>query len=280
MRALTTGLTILGVAGIVFAAGFAGSGGVQAQESRDELARAAGRAEEHDMIVVELFTSQGCSSCPPADTLLSELHSEAQRNNTDVLFVGWHVDYWDYLGWEDPYGDRSYSQRQRQYARVFQTSTIYTPQMIVDGHYVVSNAGNRRAAVGAIARAAKERGDYRVSITGIRRDGDELLVSFRVDEERSGRGRAAIGFPGRAQIGALLLEDGLYDLPSRGENIGRQLRNDAVVRGVEWDSLRGEGESTIRIRIDDDVTEHRARVALIVQDRSTRRILTATSREL
>jgi hypothetical protein len=78
--------------------------------------------------VVELFTSQGCSSCPPADALLTSL---AERD--DVLALAYHVDYWDYIGWEDTFGDKDFSDRQRGYAKSWGSSRIFTPQMVING---------------------------------------------------------------------------------------------------------------------------------------------------
>lgn len=95
---------------------------------------------EEPLAVVELFTSQGCSSCPPADAFLGEL---SVRH--DVLALAYHVDYWDYIGWKDIYANPAYTQRQRAYARRFDLSYIYTPQMVVNGHFETS--GNKRRAL-------------------------------------------------------------------------------------------------------------------------------------
>ena len=78
--------------------------------------------------VVELFTSEGCSSCPPAEALLRRLADEP-----DILALEFHVDYWDYIGWPDPYADAKYTQRQRDYAQYFHSRTVYTPQMVFQG---------------------------------------------------------------------------------------------------------------------------------------------------
>src|SRR5438477_3962701 len=79
-------------------------------------------------VVVELFTSQGCSSCPPADAFMQEL-----RSASGVLAMSFHIDYWDYLGWRDTLGDSAYSERQRNYARSRGDGDVYTPQLIIDG---------------------------------------------------------------------------------------------------------------------------------------------------
>ena len=88
-------------------------------------------------VVVELFTSQGCSSCPPADRYLSEL-----AKSDDIIALAWHVDYWDYLGWKDKFADPKYTERQKHYARSMGEKMVYTPQIVVDGmsHTVGSDA--------------------------------------------------------------------------------------------------------------------------------------------
>ncbi len=80
--------------------------------------------------VVELFTSEGCSSCPPADEAVADI---AKQNKSNVFILGYHVDYWNYLGWKDMYSSSAYSNRQKQYASVFQLNSIYTPQIVVNG---------------------------------------------------------------------------------------------------------------------------------------------------
>jgi hypothetical protein len=92
------------------------------------------------LAVVELFTSQGCSSCPPADEYLGQL-----SKRDDVLALAYHVDYWDYIGWKDEYASSAYTQRQRQYAQQFNLRYVYTPQMVVSGIY--ENSGNRRPQI-------------------------------------------------------------------------------------------------------------------------------------
>ena len=83
--------------------------------------------------VVELFTSEGCSSCPPADNLLGEIVKDAQKGQQRVYCLSFHVDYWNSLGWRDPYSDPAFSRRQREYARAFESVQVYTPQMVVNG---------------------------------------------------------------------------------------------------------------------------------------------------
>src|SRR5437870_8060822 len=109
-------------------------------------------------IVVELFTSQGCSSCPPADALLAEL---ARR--PDVLALSFHVDYWDRLGWKDPFSSRAATERQNRYAKLLALPTVYTPQIVVDGKWQA--VGSDRADVEhALDLARRDRLDVPVTL--------------------------------------------------------------------------------------------------------------------
>ncbi len=103
---------------------------------------------DHRLVVVELFTSQGCSSCPPADAFLKDL----ARTRPDVLALGFHVTYWNGLGWRDPYSLDEATQRQRRYASLLSLDSVYTPQMVVDGRRDV--VGSDRSAAAAAIREA------------------------------------------------------------------------------------------------------------------------------
>lgn len=119
-------------------------------------------------VVVELFTSQGCSSCPPADKLFHQL-----ANREDVIALSLHVDYWDYIGWKDEFADPRNAERQRGYASVAGRRSIYTPQMVVNG--TTDIVGTQPMALGkAISEHAAKPSPLEVSLT---RDADEVLIS-------------------------------------------------------------------------------------------------------
>src|SRR5437660_3791491 len=150
------------------------------------------------LIVVELFTSEGCSSCPPADALLAEL-----AGRPDVLALSFHVDYWDRLGWKDPFSSPQATRRQHGYAELLGLATIYTPQMVVDGKW---------QAVGS------DRSDVEQALGSARRKRDEVPVALAVDH---GRARITLG-PGVDGIAADLRLIGFdrrhLTAVSRGEN--------------------------------------------------------------
>ena len=169
-------------------------------------------------VVVELFTSQGCSSCPPADALLGEL---ARRG--DVLALGFHINYWDSLGWKDPLSSKSSTERQKVYARRFHTP-VYTPQLVVDGSNEM--VGSDRDAVLGALRAAPPQAIAPVAFAPDRRSvtigageggGEVLLVRF--------------------------LQHRMTDVAA-GENAGRTLRDANGVKSSEtlgaWDGSRRE----------------------------------------
>ncbi len=165
------------------------------------------------LVVAELFTSQGCSSCPPADAVLAELAA----NRPDVLALALHVTYWDRLGWRDPYGLEAATRRQRGYAGLSAIGGIYTPQMVVDGHIDVVGS-DRPGVLAALARAA-----------GKVPPAPPLHLS-----RRDGALVATIGAgAGRGQM-LLLGFDALHTTAvARGENAGRRLANANVVRTIE-----------------------------------------------
>jgi hypothetical protein len=168
-------------------------------------------AAQDRLTVVELFTSQGCSSCPPADAFLGEL---AKR--PDVLALSEHVDYWDYLGWKDPFASSENTQRQRAYARRLGLSYVYTPQMVVQGTGQIAGA-DREGVLALVARAK-----------------DLPLVP--VDVNRTGEGAmvARLGsttLPAAVDVLLVRFDPKHSTTVARGENGGRQVQNYNVVRG-------------------------------------------------
>ena len=119
------------------------------------------RASGPTPVILELFTSEGCSDCPPADTLLETLIATQPVPGVEIIGLGQHVDYWDRLGWKDRFSSAALTNRQQLYQTRFNTESIYTPQMVVDGRaeFVGSDAGAARRALEKYARVAARRGD-------------------------------------------------------------------------------------------------------------------------
>lgn len=169
-----------------------------------------GVAQAAETVVVELFTSQGCSSCPPADRILGEL---AEDDN--VIALALHVDYWDYLGWKDEFASPENTKRQRAYARAKGERTIYTPQMIVGGmDHVVGSRGMKVAKI--VQKHAKRKMPVDIRL---RRSGDTLSI------EATGVG----DLPNMVVYVATYSPEETVDV-RRGENAGRTLTYHNVVR--------------------------------------------------
>ena len=163
-------------------------------------------------VLVELFTSEGCSSCPPADRLL-----EALDKNPDVIVLSEHVDYWNQLGWRDPYSSAAASARQQDYAQRFRLESVYTPQMVIDGR--AQEVGNDRGPIqSAIAKAGAAQ-KTAVEIADVSRESGK--VHFRVHIPQ---------LMAHATVYIALADDRARSEVARGENRGRTLDHVAVVR--------------------------------------------------
>lgn len=168
--------------------------------------------------VVELFTSEGCSSCPPADRLLSKISAEAEAKGQNIISLAFHVDYWNHLGWKDPFSESRYSERQRTYAQKLNSQRVYTPQMVVNGTvgFVGSSSSEAREA---IDEALNETPPVQISIDTTFINGQALSFSYRLSK-----------LPENVVLVFALAESGLSREIKRGENGGRTLEHDHVVR--------------------------------------------------
>ena len=184
-----------------------------------------GQASEGDQlpgqrqpVLVELFTSEGCSSCPPADALLERLDRTQPVAGAQIIVLSEHVDYWNHIGWADPYSSPAFSARQQQYARRFRTQGPYTPQMVVDGRteFVGSDARSAESAVRDAVRQPKAA----VHIT----TGE--AADIEIDPLPAGRVHKAGVFV------AFAADTGTQDV-LRGENGGRRLRHVSIVKDLK-----------------------------------------------
>lgn len=205
----------------------------------------AGQFREGPKAVLELFTSQGCSSCPAADAMLDEL---GQRD--DVIALAYHVDYWDYIGWEDTFGAKEYSQRQRDYASAWGSSRIFTPQLVVNGECGV--VGNKRNKVDAALADAKLSLDIKLT------DGGNDMLDVSIAGSTAATGEAVVWlvtYIDRAEV-----EIG------RGENEGRTVDYTHIVTGRQvlgqWDPVGG---ATLQLKLAEVLTGPSDGAAILVQ---------------
>ncbi|MGB3338591.1 MAG: DUF1223 domain-containing protein [Devosia sp.] len=193
--------------------------------------------------VVELFTSQGCASCPPADALLTGLADEGE-----VVALAYHVDYWDYVGWEDTFGNGDYSDRQRAYAKSWGSSRIYTPQMVVNGAKGV--VGSRRNEVhGALAGATLP---LAVDIIS---DGDMLKIAI---PPQAGLDDAVVWLVTYLDRADVAIE--------KGENAGKSMVYTQVVTGRQalgmWEGTTG---ASLKLPLPEMLSEGSTGIAVLVQ---------------
>ena len=184
------------------------------------------------VVVVELFTSEGCSSCPPADALLKELSEQQQLDGVQVLALEEHVDYWNHLGWRDPYSAPEFSQRQNDYARLFKADGAYTPQMVVDGQRELLGSRGREAR-DAIRNAAGQPKAEIILLSRANAAPGKLTFEVRI------KNLNGISVRGATELWMAVTERGLQTDVKAGENSGETLRHAAVVRSLrKIDTIR------------------------------------------
>lgn len=186
-------------------------------------------------VVVELFTSQGCSSCPPADAILKDLDT-----SDDIITLAWHVDYWDYMGWKDIFAKPEYTKRQKYYAHALREKMIYTPQMIFNG--VEHAVGSDRVDIRRQIEARREDG-HLVELDVVR-DGDVL----RIEAENADTGSRNIDV-----YVIHYIEKSTVEI-SRGENAGRTSTYSKIVS--DWRTVgqwNGRGELKLDVPLSSDL---------------------------
>ena len=215
-------------------------------------------------VLVELFTSEGCSSCPPADRLLTVLVKEQPIAGATVIPLGLHVDYWDRLGWKDPASLAGATGRQQAYGRLFGDDRIYTPQMVVDGHdeFVGSDAAAAKKAIERAIRQPHARVTSRGSI-----DGDTIVAGVTIVDLPPEASREPL------EATLVITEDGLTTTVKRGENGGRTLHHDAVVRQlVSMGHVKDGVELRQRVPLRSEWRVGQLNAVVFVQGQKTQRI--------
>jgi hypothetical protein len=181
--------------------------------------------------VIELFTSQGCSSCPPADQLLSQTIADAKKEGRKIFALSFHVDYWNRLGWSDPFSDKKYSERQSLYAAHLSPGNIYTPQMIVNGssELVGSDKSALRNALSQALSTSTTIAFKNLSVT--QPSGNSLHADYELGGDYS-----------NCSVNFALVSLSETTSVKRGENEGRTLTNENVVRQFITMKAAGNGE--------------------------------------
>lgn len=162
-------------------------------------------------VVLELFTSQGCSSCPPADRLLKEVKSD------DVIVLSYHVDYWNYIGWKDPFSTAEFTEKQRKYGSKFYSSTIYTPQVVVNGkeHFVGSDATKLKRKITSYSKGTS---NEKINILSPKIEDNYITFNYNFEGEVTNE-----------NLRVVLVINERKTSVKRGENRNRELVNNNIV---------------------------------------------------
>ena len=211
-------------------------------------------------VLVELFTSEGCSSCPPADALLQSIDREQNIPGAQVIVLSEHVDYWDHDGWRDPFSSHEVTARQEAYAARFSQDSSYTPEAVIDGAKGLVGS-DRRGLTGAIEDAAQQ---------------PKTEIRITAEERSSGAVTANVAVPAlpKADLYAVLADDHDQSNVGGGENSGRHLTHIAVVRVIQRvGSLSNGFNGQVRVALLNHSQAQAMRLVVFAQERGTGRIL-------
>ena len=185
------------------------------------LGKAADDGKPRVPVLLELFTSEGCSSCPPADRLLEILDQKQPVAGADLIVLSEHVDYWDRLGWKDPFSSPQYTARQQDYTNRYHFDGVYTPQLVVDGRYGFVGSDGREASA-AIQKAIRDP-KIPITISNLARNGTEVTARIEFPVDQNFRGAQGLLY-------VALADNRQESHVARGENGGQTLAHVAVTR--------------------------------------------------
>lgn len=217
----------------------------------------------NNIVVIELFTSQGCSSCPPADRLLG-----SYANREDIAALSFHVDYWNKLGWKDPFSDHAFSQRQENYASAFGTNGVYTPQIIINGQKEMVGSDEHKIAV-EVKQFKKEQSLYQIIIDEIKIDNNKVSITYSLK-----------GKFNNSVVNVALVQNKITTSIKAGENEGVTLTNYNVVRNFKTiDSFTAKKNATT-IDLVSGTNKREFSIILFLQDVSSNKIYAAAKSSL
>jgi len=228
------------------------------------------QSPEHRVSIVELYTSEGCNSCPPADRWFSGLPKQGVSPDMAVL-LAFHVDYWNRLGWSDRFSQASFTGRQREVASRASRGVVYTPQLVLDGQdlrhgYSTDQLRTQLAAINAEKAPARIQANVFSSAKEVRISG-----GIEVFSPASGKG---------AQVWIASFENGLSSRVTAGENAGKRLEHDYVVRELAGPfSIGADGRAQLEhtIKLQSDWNAERSGIAIFIERRDTGEVLEATA---
>ena len=227
--------------------------------------------DDHGAVVVELFTSEGCSSCPPADALLRQIDGKLTRDGRHIIGISEHVTYWNHLGWSDPYSRDVYTQRQETYGRRLQLDSVYTPQMVIDG--VDQLVGSDRDGLQQELDKTRNSRPVTIQISAVVYREDVVSVSYTLSGSLPSGG---------AEVVAIVADDEDRSTVARGENSGRVLTHVSVARSMKLVSAKVSTQEQILVvpilRSSGSSQKQGRRIILLVQEKGQGRVFGANQK--
>jgi len=217
--------------------------------------------DKKEFAVLELFTSEGCSSCPPADELMAKIQNEYK--DQPVYLLAFHVDYWDRLGWKDVFSNADYSNRQREYGDRLSGGTLYTPQLVVNGKYEFVGSDEFKVRK-AISKALATEHSTTLTIQSKQQD-DKLILNYQVSKASK-----------ESRILVAVIQKSATTKVERGENSGHLLSHVQIVRKLHSEAVTKGGEGTTGLRLPREFNSTDWEVIAMIQDLNSGEILTAT----
>ena len=224
-----------------------------------------GNNNSNGIVVLELFTSQGCSSCPPADFVLSKY---ATANNPNVIPLAFHVDYWNYIGWKDPFSKAQYSERQREYAQNFNSNGVYTPQLVINGKYELIGS-KENVIADLVAKEASLTNNTYVKIISSTLLGNQLAIKINTSENNK-----------TSKINFALVKKKEFTKIKRGENNGLEQTSYNIVYDFKSVALNNSKESEITFDFQSDWKPSDFMIVAYIQNKTNGKITTATKSEI
>ena len=225
-------------------------------------------------VVVELFTSEGCSSCPPADALLLKLETSQSVAGANVIAIEEHVDYWNHDGWIDPYSSADWTQRQIDYVTHFKDKEPYTPQQIIDGQVELTGGQEDKTAQAVAQAVAQPKTEVTLATANSSSEGTQLNV--RIGKLLGGTDRDS------AEVWLAITESGLASSVDAGENAGKNLRHASVLRslhkiGVANAKNDSAFESSQKVKFKSSWNRQHLQLAVFIQEKKSMKILGAAA---
>lgn len=227
--------------------------------------RSPSKTDGKGFAVLELFTSEGCSSCPPADRLMEKIQKETEGES--VYILAYHVDYWDRLGWKDGFSSADYSKRQAEYGQWLHVTSIYTPQVIVNGktQYVGSDESAIRQAIKA--QLAAKPGATLALQAHI--DKDHIIVEYQATQAMK-----------NSQVLIAILQKAATTKVERGENAGQVLSHVQIVRNLQTEPLTESGNGKFMVQLPKHLIAQQGELMGLLQDQTNGEILAVAKANL